>query len=329
MATTTVPASLQSAPFDIEPIDASFGAYIRNIELRSISDEVFEMLYATWLEYALLVFEDQFLTQDEQDAFAHKFGELEFKATAISNVGRKGKIHSSDKDDLVKSLRGNEGWHHDSTYMPLQAKGAVFSAEVVPSKGAQTGWADMRAAYEALDANTQKYLAGLKAHHSLYYSQKRSGYLPAKNEDGGYNMYGYHDFEPSLRPLVKVHPETGKPNLLIGRHAYDIVGMTPEESTALLDKLNEEACQLPRTYHQQWKPGEAVIWDNRRLMHRGTPFDMTEPRIMWHTRIAGSFESELADNHNPDDLLTMQRPDKPLPDQPGCCSSSVPELDQN
>ena len=109
--------------------------------------------------------------------------------------------------------------------------------------------------------------------------------------------YGYHVEPVPLRPLVKVHPETGRPNLLIGRHAHDIVGMDPAQSEALLDKLNDEACQAPRTYHHQWEVGDAVIWDNRRLMHRGTPFDMTQPRRMWHTRIAGEPVSELAVNH--------------------------------
>ena len=134
----------------------------------------------------------------------------------------------------MKSLRGNEGWHHDSTYMPVQAKGAVFSAEIVPSAGAATGWADMRAAYEALDDETRDRVAGLCAHHSLYYSQGRAGYLPSKqNDKGGYDQYGYHDLDTPLRPLVKVHPDTGRPNLLIGRHAHDIVGMDPDESEAL------------------------------------------------------------------------------------------------
>ena len=133
------------------------------------------------------------------------------------------------------------------------------------------------AAYEALDDETRELISGLSAYHSLYYSQGRVGYLPTKNESGGYDMYGYHDMEPSLRPLVKVHPETGRPNLLVGRHAHGIVGIDPNESEALLDRLNEEACQTPRVYFRHWNAGDAVVWDNRRLMHRGTPFDMTQP----------------------------------------------------
>ena len=94
-------------------------------------------------------------------------------------------MHSVSEDDIVKSIRGNEGWHHDSTYMPVQAKGAVFSAEIIPSEGAATGFADMRAAYDALDEATRTRIGGMSAYHSLEYSQGRAGYLPSKrNEDG-------------------------------------------------------------------------------------------------------------------------------------------------
>lgn len=288
MATTTL---------DIEPLDATFGATIRGVELRALDEPTWQAIYEAWLEYALLIFPGQFLTRAEQDEFALRFGGLEFPATAISNMDRNDEAHHDPEEDLVKSLRGNEGWHHDSTYMPTQAKGAVFTAEIVPSEGAATGFADMRAAYEALDEATRDQIQGLSAYHSLYYSQGRAGYLPKKKDDGSYGMYGYHDHEPSLRPLVKIHPDTGRPNLLIGRHAYGIVGMDTDASEALLDRLAEAACQTPRVYHHEWTVGDAIVWDNRRLLHQGTPFDMTQPRRMWHTRIAGEPESELATNH--------------------------------
>ena len=284
-------------PFAVEPLDATFGAVVTGVDLRSVDAATLAALHETWLEFALLIFPGQFLTTAEQDAFALRFGPLEFTAVPFSNVDADGTVLSDPDHDVVKSLRGNEGWHHDSTYMPLQAKGSVFTAEVVPSRGGATGWADMRAAYEALAPQTQQRLSSMRAYHSLYYSQGRSGYMPTKNTGGGYDMYGFHDLEPSLRPLVKVHPETGRPNLLIGRHAYGVEGMSREESEALLDQLNAEACRPPRVHHHRWSAGDAALWDNRRLMHRGTPFDMTEPRVMWHTRIAGDPTSELADNH--------------------------------
>jgi alpha-ketoglutarate-dependent taurine dioxygenase len=283
---------------EIELLDATFGAIVREVDLAELDDETWTELHAAWLDHALLIFPNQFLTTTQQDAFALRFGDLEFKAAPISNVGKSGRVHSEPDDDVVKSLRGNEGWHHDSTYMPVQAKGAVFSAEIVPPDNAPTGFADMRAAYDALDESERERLATLTAYHSLYYSQGRAGYLPSKkNEQGGYNQYGYHDMEPSLRPLVKIHPETGRPNLCIGRHAYGLVGMDPDESERLLDELNDWACQPPRVYFHHWEVGDTVVWDNRRLMHCATPFDMTQPRRMWHTRIAGERASELALNH--------------------------------
>ncbi len=284
--------------FTLEEADATFGAIVRGVDLRSLDDATAKALHEAWLDAALLIFPGQFLTRAEQDAFALRFGDLEFTAAAISNMRDDGSAISDLDHDAIKSLRGNEGWHHDSTYMPIQAKGAVFTAEVIPTQGAATGWADMRAAYDALDIATRILVDGLSAYHSLYYSQERAGFLPTKrNEHGGYLQYGYHDGAHSLRPLVKVHPETGRPNLLIGRHAYGIPGMTADESERLLDRLNDEACQPPRVYHHQWAVGDAVIWDNRCLMHRATPYDLTQPRRMWHTRIAGGPDTELASNY--------------------------------
>jgi alpha-ketoglutarate-dependent taurine dioxygenase len=286
-----------NATLRLEALDATFGAYVRDLDLRALDEDTWGVLHEAWLDHALLIFPGQFLTQDEQNEFARRFGDLEFPAAPISNISRDGTVRSDPADDVVKSLRGNEGWHHDSTYMPLQAKGAVFSAEIVPTEGAATGWADTRAAYEALDDGTRGRLQGLSAYHSLYYSQGRAGYLPTQNDRGGYDQYGYHDGEPSLRPLVKVHPETGRPNLCIGRHAYGIVGMDPAESERLLDELVEFTCRPPRIHFHQWTVGDTVVWDNRRLLHCATPFDMSQPRRMWHTRIAGERASELALNH--------------------------------
>ena len=283
---------------DITPIeDTTFGAWVRDIDLRDLDDATFSVLYDAWIEYGLLIFPEQFLSKEEQDTFARRFGKLEFTAAPISNISKDGKVHSNDDDDLVKSLKGNQGWHFDSTYMPVQAKGAVFTAEIVPPGGGDTAWADMRAAYDTLDDDLKERIADRQAHHSLYYSQERAGLLPTMNADGGYDMYGYHDMDVSVRPTTKVHPVTGRTNLLLGRHAHNIVGMDPDESTDLIDRINEIAAQPPRTYQHQWTEGEAVIWDNRCLMHRGVPWKMDEPRRMWHTRIAGEPESETALNH--------------------------------
>ena len=278
--------------------DAEFGSIVTEIELENLSSEEAGHIVSLWNERALLIFPEAFLSKQGQDDFAKIFGNLEFPRTAISNVGKDGMIHQKPDDDVVKVIRGNEGWHHDSTYMPIQALGAVFTADIVPDEGGLTGWADMRAAYDALDVHTQEKVDTLSAFHSYYYSQGRDGYLPNdQNDDGTYNAYGFHDGEACLRPLVKVHPVTKMPNLLIGRHAHNVTGMEEDESVEFMDGLNEFACNESRTYFHDWQEGDAVVWDNRRLMHRVTPYDMSKPRRMWHTRIAGDPKTELAVNY--------------------------------
>jgi alpha-ketoglutarate-dependent taurine dioxygenase len=282
----------------IEPVDATFGAVVSGFRIPEIDDETFKDLYAAWLKYALLIFPDQHLTRAEQIAFAKRFGPLEFEMTAISNVKEDGTLRlEKDNDDRMKILKGNMGWHCDSTYMPVQAKGAVFCAEEVPTIGGHTGFADMRAAYDALDEATKAKLEGISAYHSLHYSQSKLGHDSNKAKaDGEYSGYGFHNGPVPRRQLVKTHPETGRKSLLIGRHAHNIPGMDGAESERFLEGLVTFACQPPRTWHHDWRPGDAVLWDNRCLLHQATPWDMTQRRIMWHSRIAGDPASEAALN---------------------------------
>lgn len=279
--------------FTVEPLPATFGAMVTGVHLAGIDDATFSELYKTWLEYSLLIFPGQFLDRESQIAFAKRFGALEFDIGAISNVKKDGSVRIDDgADDVLKVLKGNMGWHADSTYMPVQAKGAVFTAHVVPQQGGETGWADMRAAYDVLDDEMKEKIAGLSAYHSLYYSQSKLGHVPKTGSE--YSGYGFHNQEPPLRPLVKVHPETGRTSLLIGRHAYGIPGMDPAESEQLLQDLVDFACQPPRIWRHKWTAGDAVVWDNRCLLHQACPWDMSEPRVMYHSRIAGDPVSEFA-----------------------------------
>ena len=279
--------------FAVEPLDATFGAVVTGLKLAEIDAASFDALYDAWLEYALLIFPGQHLDRDQQIAFAKRFGPLEFDWAPLSNVKADGTLRLDDgADDVVKVLKGNMGWHADSTYMPVQAKGAVFSAQIVPQAGGETGWADMRAAYDALDAATQARIAGLSAYHSLHYSQAKEGHT--HKADSQYSGYGFQVKDPPLRPLVKTHPETGRKTLAVGRHAYGIPGLDPDESERLLDDLVAFACQPPRIHHHTWSAGDVVVWDNRCLMHRARPWDMREPRVMHHSRIAGDPVSEFA-----------------------------------
>jgi len=279
--------------FEIKPLDATFGAIVNGIKLSSLDDATWRDLYATWLDYALLIFPDQHLSREDQIAFAKRFGSLEFELAPITNVRNDGSIiNESSNSDAIKILKGNMGWHHDSTYMPVQAKGAVFTARVVTKSGGQTGWADMRAAYDALEPALRAKIETLDAYHSLFYSQAKLGHFPKKGSE--YSGYGFHDGPVPLRPLVKTHPETGRKSLLIGRHAHNIPGMDTAESERFLQELADFACRPPRVYHHTWTAGDAVVWDNRCLMHQATPWDMNEPRVMWHSRIAGDPTTESA-----------------------------------
>ncbi len=282
-----------STSLRIEPLDASFGAIVTGVTLATIDEAQWRELYATWLRYALLVFPGQHLTREQQVAFARRFGPLEIELTPISNVRKDGSIRAeTNDDDVIKVLKGNMGWHADSTYMPVQAKGAVFSAEVVPPTGGDTGFADMRAAYDALDPATREEVERQSALHSLRYSQAKLGHQHTAGS--AYSGYGFHDGPVPRRPLVKVHPETGRKSLLIGRHAHALNGMDDAQSEAFLQRLLDEACQPPRVYHHRWTAGDALLWDNRCLLHRAMPWDMRLPRVMWHSRLAGDPVTEAA-----------------------------------
>lgn len=277
----------------ITPIDASFGARITDIDLAAMSDADWSAVEDAFHEYAALVFPDQHITDTDQVAFGNRFGDIEIlrdgqEAVPISNVKPDGTIMAPEEKRYM-SLRGNEGWHTDSSYMPLAAKASILSAQVVPSAGGETELADMRSAYDMLDQATREKIADLSAYHSLYASQAKVGYTFKTGES-----YGYHDKGAPLRPLVKTHPVTGRKSLFIGRHAYKIPGMEDGAAQALLDELLDAACQAPRTYAHQWKPGDVVIWDNRCILHRACPYDYNEARVMRHVRVAGDRATEVA-----------------------------------
>ena len=279
----------------ITPVDATLGATISGIDLAGMDDTSWRRVEDAFHEYAVLIFPGQNLDDEAQIAFANRFGDIELlrpdsaaKAVSVSNQLADGTVLKPEAH-RYQTLRGNEGWHTDSSYMPLAAKASVLSAQVVPSAGGETQWADMRAAYDALDGDTKERIGGLSAYHSLYHSQAKIGHIV---ESGA--SYGYHNKGAPLRPLVKTHPVTGRKSLFIGRHAYRIDGLDDAEAVKLLDELVAFACQPPRTHAHCWQPGDVVIWDNRCVLHSARPYDYAEARVLRHTRVAGDAASELA-----------------------------------
>ncbi len=279
----------------IEPVDATLGAVVTNIELANLDAQSWAELYAAFLTYGVLVFPEQHLTEQEQGDFARRFGQPEKlspkqrgASVPISNRKADGSVAKPDEYQF-QILRGNEGWHTDSTYMPLASKVAMLSAEVLPPADGETEFADMRAAWDALAPAQQQQLETLSAFHSLYYSQEQAGYHHATD-----NGYGLHDKGAPLRPLIKTHPETNRKSIYTGRHAYGIPGMDAQASKELLEDLLARACQSPRVYTHRWQVGDTVVWDNRCLMHRARPYDTNYPRVLRGTRIAGDPASEIA-----------------------------------
>ena len=278
------------ATVQVAAVDATLGAVVTGVRLAQLTDAEWAEIERAFHEHAVLVFPDQHLRAAEQVGFARRFGSIEvlvdgYDAVPISTVDQAGAVMDPDHP-VMQVVRGNQGWHTDSSYMPVSAKASVLAAKVVPDRGGETEWADMRAAYDALDDATRSWISDLCAYHSIVHSQAKAGF----ESTTGYGM----DQPAQLRPLVKVHPTTGRAALYIGRHAHAIPGLSPDESDALLADLLEHACQPPRVHRHRWAAGDVVVWDNRRVLHRACEWNLAEPRVMRHTRVAGDPRTESA-----------------------------------
>lgn len=279
----------------IEKQEPTLGAVICELNLSTLTSAEWDEIYQQFLEHAVLIFPEQHLSKKEQEGFATRFGEIEHltegaKTTAITNKTPKGVFYDADSE-WTKLLKGNEGWHTDSSYMSLTAKSSILSAHVVPEKGGETQWADMRSAYDELDDRTKKQVENLSASHSYFHSQAKIGH----HVKVGAN-YGFVDGEAPVHPIVKIHPETGRPALFIGRHAHKIPQLSEKASTSLLDHLMSLSCQSPRILTHTWNKGDLVVWDNRCVLHRARSYPPNQERLMLHTRIKGDRVSESALN---------------------------------
>lgn len=289
----------------VEPLEGlTFGATIRGISIAEMNDKGWQKVEEAFHKYGTLVIPDQHgLSIEAQKAFAKRFGELEIEELPITNV-RDGRVLSEEEVEKTTFLRVNENWHMDSTYMPVQAKCGMLFAEKVPaSGGGETEIADMRAAYDALDYSMREKLDSLKAYHAVAYTYARfADRFPLEQDgrhgtmnDGDDNPYANYGKDPNLaflRPMVKVHPVTGRKNIHYASHIFGIDGMPREEAKAFLDTLRDAACQHPRTYAHKWKPGDFLLWDNRCCLHRARPYDPKETRVLRGSRVSGDKETE-------------------------------------
>jgi alpha-ketoglutarate-dependent 2,4-dichlorophenoxyacetate dioxygenase len=247
-------------------------------------------------EYAVLVFPGQHLTDQEQLGFTRHFGELEGYNTPghirkqtdsrlgagmadFSNLDKSGNI-MSDQDRVWFFKLGDRLWHSDSSFRPVPAKYSLLSGRIIPTWGANTEFADMRAAYDALDDRAKAEVEDLICEHSLAFSREAIGFTDLTPEERA-------AFRPIRQRLVRTHPVTGRKSLFLSSHAGTIVGWTIPEARMFLRDLTEFATQERFVYSHVWRVDDLVIWDNRTTMHRARRFDRNEVRDVRRTTLAG------------------------------------------
>lgn len=267
-------------------LHALFAAEVGPIDLRGVTDRAtLDAIRAGMDEYAVLVFRDQSLEGGEQLVFAERFdGKLHAKTgaavlgrnrlgdealTDISNVDEGGQLMRPDDRRRAYAL-GNRLWHTDASFEDPPGRYSMLLAKVVPPVAADTEFADLRAAYDALDGDMKRRLEGLRAHHSIAHSRMTLGFEFSAEEQ--------RKLPGAVHPVVRTNPRTGRRSLYLASHASRIVDWPVPEGRLLLRELVEHATQPQFVYRHAWREGDLVIWDNLATLHRGRPFDDTKHR---------------------------------------------------
>jgi len=279
----------------IEPATrAFFAGDVSGIDLtRPLTQADVAAIAAGMDQFGVLVFHDQHLDDAQQLAFSRNFGALE-QATGdiaqgterrlsmdindISNLDKNNRILARDDRRRLFGL-GNRLWHSDSSFKAVPAKYSLLSARVIPGAGGNTEFADMRAAYDALDDETRALCEGLVCEHSQLFSRATLGF-------SDFTDHERRRFAPVLQRLVRRHPVTGRKSLFLASHAGAIVGWPVPEARAFLRELTEHATQRKFVYAHVWRQWDLVMWDNRITMHRARPYDHTQVRDMHRTTVA-------------------------------------------
>jgi taurine dioxygenase len=277
--------------FAISPAGAAVGAAITGLDLsRPIPPETFQQLNAAFLEYKVLVFPDQHLTQEHMVAFTRLWGAPGTHVVA----GRKAEGHQAMQEINLLSNATLDGkpngkhtdisakrWHTDRSYQAIPAKASMLYSRAVPKSGGDTLFANAAAAYDALPTEQKKKLDKLVAVHWIYYSHRVASHGLATDQE-------IANTPPARHPLARVHPETGAKAIYCGAHAASVESLDEDEGRALLDGLVEHLSQPQFVYRHKWHADELVIWDNRCTLHAATDFDGNELRVLWRTTVAGT-----------------------------------------
>lgn len=274
----------------VTPLTAAFAARLTGIDLAgAVSDAEFAEIRAAFEAHSVLVLPDQPMTDERQIAFSERFGPLERTIGANpaggtpfarqSNVDIETGAVIPPDDRRMDYQRGNMQWHADSTFKAVPSLCSILTAREVPPEGGATEFASTRAAWESLPEAMQRELDGLTVEHDLIFSRRRVGFEFTERETA--------ETPPVRHPLVQVNPVTGRKSLLIGAHAARIAGWSQEKGTALLDDLLERAARPDHHYRHEWREGDIVVWDNRSVLHRATPYDGARyRRVMQRTTIS-------------------------------------------
>ena len=258
-----------------------FAGEVSPVDLRRVHDpETLAAIRGGMDEYAVLVFRDQPFTDAEQLDFAERLdGVLHTKLGIsalqknrlgnealgdISNLDESGEIMKSDNRRRMYGL-GNRLWHTDASFQDPAGRYSMLSAKVVPPVDADTEYADMRAAYDALPEDEKARLEGLRVHHSIAYSRQTLGFEFSESEQDA--------LKGAIHPLVRTIPRSKRRSLYVASHASRIMDWPVPEGRLLLRDLIEHATRPEFVYRHQWRGGDLVIWDNRATMHRARPFD--------------------------------------------------------
>jgi alpha-ketoglutarate-dependent 2,4-dichlorophenoxyacetate dioxygenase len=258
-----------------------FAGLVSRVDLRRVHDpETLAAIRGGMDEYAVLVFRDQPFTDAEQLDFAQRLdGVLHTKLGIsalqknrlgnealgdISNLDESGEIMKSDNRRRMYGL-GNRLWHTDASFQDPAGRYSMLSAKVVPPVDADTEYADMRAAYDALPEDEKARLEGLRVHHSIAYSRQTLGFEFSESEQDA--------LKGAIHPLVRTIPRSKRRSLYVASHASRIIDWPVPEGRLLLRDLIEHATRPEFVYRHQWRVGDLVIWDNRATMHRARPFD--------------------------------------------------------
>lgn len=282
---------------EVTPLHPLFAAEVAGIDLAAgVDAAAVAAVRAAFEQHSVLVFHDQPLDDDAQEAFTARFGPLEttlssrFRKGAsktrptvsdLSNVDREGHVIPPDDPRMV-FMTGNRLWHTDSSFKPVPALASLLSAREVPPEGGETEFCTLRAAYEALDDDLKAELEELVAEHSIVYSRSTIAGGMFKPEEAA-------ELPPVRQRLVRTNPANGRKALYLGSHASHILGRPVEAGRALLRRLLRHATEPRFVYRHRWRRGDLVMWDNRAVLHRGRPFDAERHRrVMHRTTVAGA-----------------------------------------